>query len=233
MKTYRPGVVAVSGFSSNVGKTTLVCELLRRLPGWEAIKLTRGHYRSCGRDPAGCCVSDLLREEPVIRSGREANYQVGKDTGLFWEAGASNVHWVIVKDGQVENGINEALARVKSDGVLIEGNSFLDYVRPDLAVMCARSDGGKVKPSARHALAKSDVLFLSSLNGDSIVARQQFESWRASLTINLDFAGLPILTEEHIPQFVARLHQRIDQKSMSEGMAIRSTAFPFTLCSGK
>jgi molybdopterin-guanine dinucleotide biosynthesis protein len=138
--------VAVSGFSSNVGKTTLVCELLRRLPGWEAIKLTRGHYRSCGRDPAGCCVSDLIRNEPVIRSGHKANYQVGKDTGRFWDSGASNVHWVIVKDGQVEDGIREALARVEAGGVIVEGNSFLEYVRADLAVMCARAKGGKVKP---------------------------------------------------------------------------------------
>src|SRR6266851_1153734 len=169
MKIDRPIVVAVSGFSSNVGKTTLMCELLHRLPGWEAIKLTRGHYRSCGRDPAGCCVSDLLRDKPVIRSGREANYQVGKDTGLFWDAGASNVHWVIVKDDQVESGINEALARVKSVGVLIEGNSFLDYVTPDLAVTCARSDGGTVKPSARRALMKSDRLYLSSLDTDAVL----------------------------------------------------------------
>jgi len=44
----KPTIVAVSGLSSNTGKTTLVCDLLLRLPGWEAIKLTRGHYRSCG-----------------------------------------------------------------------------------------------------------------------------------------------------------------------------------------
>jgi hypothetical protein len=210
MDKKRPTVVAISGFSSNVGKTTLMCELLRRLPGWEAIKLTRGHYRSCGRDPAGCCVSDLLRDEPVIRSGREANYQAGKDTGLFWDAGASNVHWVIVKDGQVESGISEALSRVRSDGVLIEGNSFLDYVTPDLAVMCARSDGGKVKPSARHALVKSDVLFLSSLNGDSIVARWQFGEWRNSLTIDLDFESLPILTSEDLPVLMSLISQRVE-----------------------
>src|SRR5438552_14241589 len=98
----RPTIVAVSGFSSNVGKTTLVCELLRQLPGWEAIKLTRGHYRSCGRDPAGCCVSALLRDEAVVCSGRHANYQVGKGTGRFWGAGASSRHWGIVQADQVE-----------------------------------------------------------------------------------------------------------------------------------
>ena len=208
MEKKRTTVVAISGFSSNVGKTTLMCELLRRLPGWEAIKLTRGHYRSCGRDPAGCCVSDLLRDEPVIRSGREANYQVGKDTGLFWDAGASNVHWVIVKDGQVGSGINEALSRVRSEGVLIEGNSFLDYVTPDLAVMCARSDGGKVKPSARVALRQSDVVFLSSLNGDGFTARKQFNSWQLSLTIDLNFDRLPIFTREDIPRLMSLIHQR-------------------------
>src|SRR5438309_2050800 len=177
----RPKIVAVSGFSSNVGKTTLVCELLRQLPGWEAIKLTRGHYRSCGRDPAGCCVSDLLRDDPVVRSGREANYEIGKDTGHFWEAGASNVHWVIVKDDQVERGINEALARVEADGVIVEGNSFLEHVTADLAIMCARSEGGKIKPSARTALAKSDFLYLSSLSATAVTAKKQFDQFRADL----------------------------------------------------
>jgi molybdopterin-guanine dinucleotide biosynthesis protein len=215
MDVKRPILIAVSGFSSNVGKTTLMCELLRHLPGWEAIKLTRGHYRSCGRDPAGCCVSDLLRDEPVIRSGREANYEAGKDTGYFWDAGASNVHWVIVKDDQVEQGIKEALTRVKTDGVLIEGNSFLDFVTPDLAVMCARADGGKIKPSARHALRKSDILYLSSFKGDGIAAREQFDKWRASLMIDLDIDGLAVLTREDLPQLISRScrWRKIDHES--------------------
>src|SRR5207253_11501057 len=95
--------------------------------------------------------------------GRQANYQVGKDTGRFWDAGASNVHWVIVKDDQVERGINEALARVEADGVIVEGNSLLEYVTADLANMYPRSEGGKIEPSARRALARSDALYLSTL----------------------------------------------------------------------
>jgi len=201
----RPKIVAVSGFSSNVGKTTLMCELLSRLPGWEAIKLTRGHYRSCGRDPAACCVSDLLSDRPVIRSGREANYEAGKDTARFWNAGAANVHWVIVTDNQVNQGIDEALSRVESPGVLIEGNSFLDYVTPDLAIMCVRSEGGQVKHSARNALKKSDVVYVSSLDSDGAGALKKFSDWRASLAINLDFNGLSILTHEDIPRLLSLL----------------------------
>jgi molybdopterin-guanine dinucleotide biosynthesis protein len=206
MKVHGPTIVAVSGFSSNVGKTTLVCELLRQLPGWEAIKLTRGHYRSCGRDPAGCCVSDLLRDEPVVRSGRQANYQIGKDTGHFWDAGASNVHWVIVKDDQVERGINEALSRVEADGVIVEGNSFLEYVTADLAIMCARSEGGKIKPSARRALSKVDYLYLSTLEATAGNAKRQFEQFRAGLNFQIDLDRLATITHDDLPTVLSRIH---------------------------
>jgi len=208
MNASRPTVIAVSGFSSNVGKTTLVCELLKRLHGWEAIKLSRGHYRSCGKDPIACCVSDLIGEEPVVRSGREANYETRKDTGRFWDAGATNVHWVIVNNEQVEQGIQEAIARVRAPGVVIEGNSFLEYVDADLAIMCARSEGGKVKPSARDALQKSDVLYVSSLNGSAAEAREEFARWRAALTIDLNLQQLPIVTFEDLPRLIELIEVR-------------------------
>lgn len=205
MIEHSPTIVAVSGFSSNVGKTTLVCELLSRLTGWEAIKLSRGHYRSCGKDPAACCVSDLIRDEAVVRSGREANYERGKDTGRFWDVGASNVHWVIVKDDQVEQGIGEAVSRVRAPGVIIEGNSFLEYLEADVAIMCARSDGGTVKSSARYALTKSDVLYLSSLNGDAVSARREFDQWRYDLPIDLKLDHLPIVTLEDLSELILRI----------------------------
>ncbi len=210
----RPAIVAVSGFSSNAGKTTLVCELLRQLPGWEAIKLTRGHYRSCGRDPAGCCVSDMLRDEPVIRSGREANYQVGKDTAHFWDAGASNVHWVIVKEDQVARGIAQALARVEAEGVIVEGNSFLEYVEADLTIMCARSEGGTIKSSARRVLSKVDFLYLSTLEATAANAKSQFEQFRAGLNFQIELAGLATITHDDLPTVLSRI------RGVKEGRAL-------------
>jgi molybdopterin-guanine dinucleotide biosynthesis protein len=154
-------VVAVGGFASNVGKTTLVCEMLRRLPGWEAIKLTRGHYRSCGKNPHTCCVSHLLSDQPLIQSGHEKTYTAGKDTARFWDAGATNVHWVIATDAQVREGILEALSRVRSAGVIIEGTSPIFLLPIDYAVMVARSDGERMKPSARKALDRVNAFFTS------------------------------------------------------------------------
>ena len=148
-------IIVVAGTSSNSGKTTLVCELLRELSAnepWEAIKLSRGHYRSCGKDPQTCCVSGLLGEQAVIRSGRAETYTCGKDTGRFWDAGASNVHWVIASDEQVEAGIHGALSRVQTRGVIIEATSALRYLESAFAVLAVSDTEMKVKPSARWAL---------------------------------------------------------------------------------
>ena len=101
----QPIIIGIGGFTSNVGKTTLLCELIKAFPGWEAIKTTRGHYRSCGKDPKACCVSHLLSEKPLVRSGRKETYELGKDTGRYWDAGATNVHWLICTDDQIEEGI--------------------------------------------------------------------------------------------------------------------------------
>jgi hypothetical protein len=208
----RPAIVAISGFSSEVGKTTLMCELLRAFPGWEAIKVTRGHYRSCGKDPESCCVSDLLGDEPVIRSGREQNYAPGKDTGRYWDAGATNVHWVIVTDSQVEQGIKQAVARVAAPGVFVEGNSILDFIQADFVLMVSRASGGTVKGSARRALSRSSAIYLSNITEEGTDERQKFALWRQQSRINEFIGDLPIFTQEDLPELIAQV-QKIDRSA--------------------
>lgn len=154
-------LVSVSGFSSEVGKTTLLCRLLDKRQGWEAIKMTRGHYRSCGKDPEACCVSGLLGDRPLVLSGRDATLKAGKDTGRYWEAGASNVHWVIGTDLQIEAGLAEALQRVRAQGVFIEGNSFLKFTRADYSIMVAHPLHRDIKSSALAILPRMNALFIS------------------------------------------------------------------------
>jgi molybdopterin-guanine dinucleotide biosynthesis protein len=200
-------VVVIAGTSSNAGKTTLLCDLLRELTrdeSWEAIKLTRGHYRSCGKDPSACCVSHLLSDQPLVRSGRDETYAAGKDTGRYWEAGASNVHWVIATDSQVEQGVKMALARVKSGRVLVEGTSLLKYIEADFVVMVAGADQTsrvKIKPSARRALAEGlvDALYLSGEN----------EGAAFKDLLPPELAGVaPIYTKGLRPQLIRRINPR-------------------------
>ena len=200
--------IGVGGFSSNAGKTTLMCELLGALPGWEAVKITRGHYRSCGKSAHACCVSHLLSEEPLIRSGRAETYAAGKDTGRYWDAGASNVHWVVVTDKQVERGIKSALERVRSRGVLVEGTSFVQFVEVDLMLMAARASGAeKIKPSARRALAKTSALYLFDEGEDARTARARFDAWRARSPDADALRGVPVYTREDLPRLVERVRE--------------------------
>lgn len=159
----QPIIIGVGGYASNVGKTTLLCELLRAFPGWEAIKTTRGHYRSCGKDPHACCVSHLLGEEPLVRSGRRETYEQAKDTGRYWDAGAANVHWVIATDAQLGKGIQQALERVESPGVFVEGNSFAEFVKTDCMLMVRGAGDQRIKKSAKKIVEKTTPIYVSNI----------------------------------------------------------------------
>src|SRR5260370_28052605 len=137
--------VAIAGVASEVGKTILLCDLLREFRGWEAMKMTRGHYLSRGKDPHACCVSHLLGDEPLVRSGFRETYASEKDTGRYWEAGAANVHWVIVTNEQVQRGTELALARVRAPGVLIKGNGILRSLDFAFAVRAVVGPDTKLK----------------------------------------------------------------------------------------
>jgi molybdopterin-guanine dinucleotide biosynthesis protein len=203
-----PKIIVIAGAGSNTGKTTLLCDLLRALSqhkDCEAIKLTRGHYRSCGKDPHACCVSHLLSDAPVIRSGRAETYTPGKDTGYYWEAGARNVHWVIATDGQVEQGIKQALSRVQSQRVLIEGTSLLPYVKSDLAVLVLRQTAVKLKPSARRALIQGRInaVYCSDVDEQAdaqaaLIALLQHSKFEDDRPTNL-----PVYARSRLPQLLA------------------------------
>ena len=204
--TNRPTTVAVGGFTSNSGKTTVVCELLRAFAGWEAIKMSRGHYRSCGKDPRACCVSPLLGDEPTVRSGRAETYAPGKDTGRYWDAGASNVHWAVVTDSQVGRGFETALARVEAPGVFVEGNSFLRHADADFVLMVARAgEELKIKPTARRVLPKVSAFYLFGASGDEARgARERFDGWRAK-SEGVATSSVPVYTRGELPLLVERI----------------------------
>lgn len=185
----------------------MLCDLLRMLSAneaWEAIKLSRGHYRSCGKDPHACCVSHLLGEQPTVRSGREATYTFGKDTAKYWDAGAKNVHWVITTDAQVEAGISEALSKVAAPNVLIEGTSVLQFVKADFAILAVGSDLSKPKASVRRALLdqKIHALYVPAENENAAKSDELFAAL-FSISPAIDqawLAGLPVFTSRNLPK---------------------------------
>jgi molybdopterin-guanine dinucleotide biosynthesis protein len=205
-----PAIIGIGGLASNTGKTTLLCELLGLFPGWEAIKTTRGHYRSCGKDPHTCCVSHLLQDEALVLSGRTDTYGLGKDTGRYWDAGASNVHWVIATAGQIGCGIKEALGRVQTAGVFVEGNSFSEFVDVDAMLMVASVDGQSMKASARRALSKSSMVFLTSGSGEVLQeAQEHFMKWLRLQTLTDGRSTLPAYSWSDLSRVAAEIRNTI------------------------
>ena len=198
-------IVGVGGFTSDAGKTTVLCELLRAFPGWEAIKVSRGHYRSCGKDPQACCISPMLGDEPTVRTGRAETYAAGKDTGRYWDAGASNVHWVVATDKQVERGIKSALARVAAPGVFVEGNSFAKYAEVDFFLMVVRAGReSEIKPTARRALGKVSAFYLFDAEADVRAARARFDAWREEAGVG-GAGRVHVYTRADLPELAARI----------------------------
>jgi hypothetical protein len=200
-----PALVGVGGFSAEVGKTTLICDLLRSFPEWEAIKMSRGHFQSCDHEGQACGASHLLSNEPLIKSGRDETYLSGTDTAQYWDAGAANVHLVVATEEQVSVGLTQALERVAAAGVFVEGNRFTPYLKPDFLLMVAPPDGGTIRPSARRALEYTTALYINEPNGDSHRARQRFASWVKDASAAPLIGKLPIFTHEDLPDVVAHV----------------------------
>jgi molybdopterin-guanine dinucleotide biosynthesis protein len=204
-------VVAVSGFSSDAGKTALACRLLTALPGWEAVKVTKGHYRSCGKDPHACCVSHLLSDAPLVVSGREQTYSPGKDTGRYWDAGAANVHWVIATRERVVDGVRQALSLVapEAPGVIVEGTGFVRSMTVDVAIMVARAGQREMKASAAAVFPLVDALYLFGADSGDHAALDRVRELLAARRVETPMppayfeADLPRLVEE-----IANAHQR-------------------------
>ncbi len=149
-------IICVAGASSGVGKTTVACGLLRLLPGWAALKVTRSHRRGPCPHERGCTVCATLDRPYRLLEMTPENDLPGKDTWRLRQAGASRVFWLIARPEAVGRGLKKALQRLKAvPGVVIEGNSAVPWVDADLVVMVRRR-GGEMSPSARTAAQRAD-----------------------------------------------------------------------------
>jgi hypothetical protein len=158
-------------------------------------------------------VSHLLGDEPLVRSGHEHTYDAGKDTGRYWDAGAKDVHWMIATEHQVEKGISQALERVQSEGVIIEGNSFTQFVDVDYFIMVARGNDIRIKGSARRALNKASALYLCGGPEDEADPRQSFCEWARNSQLGHVVNGLQIYTQESFPLLLADVRKVVSPDS--------------------
>jgi molybdopterin-guanine dinucleotide biosynthesis protein len=139
-----PFIISVIGAHSNLGKTTLCSILLGDLKGFGAVKFTKTEmYTSI--------IDDL-----------EILNQKGKDTAVMLEAGAEKVVWIKSPREGLKGALDIAFSKLYGlKGVVVEGNSPVDFLNPSLVIFIVNPDG-EIKPSAVEVCKKADIVIINT-----------------------------------------------------------------------
>jgi hypothetical protein len=153
-------VIVVGGHSRNIGKTSVVAGLIARLPEfhWTAFKITQYGHGFCTADgkPCQCQTADSC-----VAVNFEHDLTSGTDTSRFLAAGAARSVWVRTRIGMLA----EAIPRIEkelaaSENAILESNSILEFLRPDLYLTVLDPAVADFKDSARRFLPLADAILL-------------------------------------------------------------------------
>ncbi|MGH9530661.1 MAG: hypothetical protein ACRD2S_12175 [Terriglobales bacterium] len=153
-------IVVVGGHSRNVGKTSVVAGLIAALPDfvWTAMKITQYGHGLCSRDGKVChCAGDdhtWAISEEKDRSGKS-------DTSRFMAAGAARAWWVRTEQGRLAEAIPTIRRNLaESQNVILESNSILKFIRPDIYITVLDPATEDFKRSAQEFMDRADAVIL-------------------------------------------------------------------------
>ncbi|HXX81738.1 MAG TPA: hypothetical protein VEI46_09320 [Thermodesulfovibrionales bacterium] len=82
----------------------------------------------------------------------------GKDTRRLLDSGAEKVIWVQSPFSELGETLSLAVGMLSSlEGIVTEGNSVIEILKPDIVIFASGSDG-KIKSGAKRILLMSDVI---------------------------------------------------------------------------
>ena len=153
-------ILVVGGHTRSVGKTSVVAGLIAALPAfhWTALKITQYGHNVCSANgqPCDCATADhsLAVSEEKDRSG-------DSDTSRFLLAGADHSWWIRTQQGHLA----EAMPRIRkilasTQNTIIESNSVLRFLKPDLYLTVLDPQSEDFKSSAQTYLDRADAILL-------------------------------------------------------------------------
>lgn len=152
-------IVVVGGHSRNIGKTSVVAGLIAELREreWTAIKITQFGHGVCSANGEPC---DCETADHTMAISEERG-ESGTDSGRYLAAGAKRALWVRTRQGQ----LIEAMPRIRKElalakNTLIESNSILRFLRPDIYLSVLDPAVKDFKDSARRYLDRADAILL-------------------------------------------------------------------------
>jgi hypothetical protein len=153
-------LLVIGGHSRSVGKTSVVAGLISALGefDWTAVKITQYGHGICSAngDPCDCATGDhsWAISEEHDRSGES-------DTSRFLVAGAIRALWVRTEQGRLAEAMPALRQRLEgAPNVIIESNSVLKFLRPDLYLTVLDPATADFKTSAREFLDRAHAVIL-------------------------------------------------------------------------
>jgi hypothetical protein len=152
--------VVIGGHSRSVGKTSVVAGLIFALPEfeWTAAKITQYGHGICSANGEAC---DCATGDHSWAITEERDRTGESDTSRFLVAGASRVFWVRTEQGRLAEAMPTLRDRLKSArNVIIESNSVMKFLRPDLYLTILNPATSDFKKSAQEFLDRADAVIL-------------------------------------------------------------------------
>jgi molybdopterin-guanine dinucleotide biosynthesis protein len=154
-------IVVIGGHTRNIGKTSVVCRLISAFPEsrWTAIKITQFGHGICSANGEPC---DCETGDHTIAISEERNAATGTDSSRYLAAGAVRSLWARTRQGQLAEAMPRIRAEItRSDNVVLESNSVLRFLKPDLYLAVLDPAIADFKPSALRYLDRADAILFS------------------------------------------------------------------------
>jgi len=153
-------LILVGGQAKDIGKTTLICNIISALPDlqWNAIKITSHHHEARGCQLRVDGSSWSIFEQ--ISAGTPS------DTVRFVQAGAAKAFLVQVGDAALVEAF-AALCKLvpRNANLIVESNRAAAILNPDLFLLIAAGVERDFKPSAELQVAKVDAVLWTDPQG--------------------------------------------------------------------
>ena len=197
-------IVVIGGHSRSVGKTSVVAGLIAALPElrWTALKITQYGHGICSASGKSChCASDdhtWAISEEKDRSGES-------DTSRFLAAGAVRAWWVRTEQGRLAEAMPKVRQTIASaEDVILESNSILKFLRPDLYLTVLDPSTADFKTSAQEFLDRAAAIILHEpAQGDG--QQPEFEKFSWEKVSLKPVAGKPIFRIQAPPYVTAEI----------------------------
>jgi hypothetical protein len=194
-------IVVVGGHSRNIGKTSVVAGLIAAMPEmhWTAFKITQFGHGVCSANGEPC---DCETADHTIAVSEERQGVTGTDSARYLEAGAVRSFWVRTRQGNLA----EAMARIRkelerAENAVIESNSIMRFLRPDVYLSVLDPTVEDFKDSARLYLDRADAV----LAPEGVLGRPEWKGVSLKLVEGTPVLAMrpPVYVTEEVVRFVA------------------------------